>query len=136
MGTDKDKFIINTACGADKYIGCERRKHIRFPVCLAVKYGENVPDICADFIMNISKGGLFIRTDAALKVGSRIIMHFYIPPDKKLLAEFEGEVVAVNICDPSHHTGIHVKFTGCSQEDLRRLEEYLDEKRHLIDESA
>lgn len=136
MDSYKDIIVVDTGGNADEYVGREKRRHIRFPVCLSVKYGENIPDICADFILNISKSGVFIHTDTALKVGSRIIMHFYIPPDKKLLAEFTGEVVAVNTDNSSYPAGMHVKFLTVSQEDLKRLEDFLEEKKHLIDETA
>ncbi len=105
-------------------------------LCLAVKYGDTVQGGCVDFILNISKGGCFIVTDSPLKKGSKIIMHFYIPPDRKLLGEFQGEVVAVNIDNPLYPKGMHIKFIHCSEETLKRLEEYLEEKRHLLDEVA
>lgn len=131
-----DKFIIDKRGEADEYMGREKRIHVRFPVCLAVKYGEEIPDICADFILNISRGGVFICTETPLKIGSRIVMHFYIPPDKKLLVQFEGEIVAVNTDSSRYPRGIHVKFVRYSQEDLKRLEDYLEERQPLIDETA
>lgn len=130
-----DKLFVDKGGEIDEFAGKER-KHVRFPVCLAVKYGEDVPEACADFILNISKGGVFIKTDRPLKNGSKITMHFYIPPEEKLLGEFEGEVVGLSPGIPPLPGGMHVKFVNCSEEDMKRLEDFLEEKKHLVDKEA
>lgn len=135
-----DKLIVDRHGDADEIGGEdgdeERRRHVRFPLCLAVKYGIDVPESCADFILNLSRGGVFIKTSSPVPRGERLTMHFYIPPHEKLLGEFTGEVVAVNSSDPAYPLGMHVKFVDCDPEEMKKLEEYLEEKRHLVDKSV
>lgn len=127
-----DKVYVKKGEDAEEY-SPERRRHVRFPFCLAVKYGRDVPDACYDFTLNISKGGVFIKSNSPLPKGAKIIMHFYIPPENKLLGEFKGKVVRVNADNPAYPTGMHVQFTGHADKDLKRLEDYLEENRHLVD---
>ena len=66
----------------------------------------------------------------------RIEMHFYIPPEVQLLGEFEGEVVAADLNDLDYPGGFYVKFIDHSDDELKRLGEFLEEKRHLVDKKV
>lgn len=114
--------------------GADKRTHVRFPVCLEVVFNGKETAECSDFILNIDRGGVFIMTERPLETGSEIYLKFYIPP-VEVLSEFEGRVVGVNT-DTRYPKGMHVKFINCSKEDLKRLEEFLEGKRHLVDEEA
>lgn len=105
----------------------ERRSDIRFPVSLAVRYGLDEPQVYQDFVLNVSKGGVYIVTDETLPEGSIIIMHFFIPPHQKLLAEFRGEVIAVNQTD-LYPRGMHVEFFDVPEADMQQLEDFLEGK--------
>lgn len=131
-----DKIFVDKNGSVDEYEGSNRRRHVRFPLSLAVKYGEEEPLLFAEFTLNISKGGVFIKTTSPLPRGAKIKMHFYIPPEEKLLGEFDGKVVAVNLDNPMYPKGMHVQFTHVSEKDLNRLEDYLEENRHLVDREA
>jgi hypothetical protein len=131
-----DKVFIDRGGTAEGYSGTERRKHVRFPVCLAIKYGEDVSEDCLDFILNTSKGGVFVRSDCPLPKGTKVIIHFYIPPEDKLLGKFKGKVVGVNLDDRIYPKGMYIKFIDYTKEDMRTLEDYLEEKRHLVDKTA
>lgn len=124
-----DKCFVDNHGEMVEYEGSdsEARSHVRFPVQLAVRYGEDVPYVYQDFILNISKGGVFIMTGQPLQEGTIIIMHFFIPPHEKLLGEFNGEVVAVD------QKGMHVEFFDVSDESMKRLEGYLEGNRSLLD---
>ncbi len=109
---------------------------MRFPVFVAIKYGERMCYAFQDFVLNISKGNVFIKTDKQIPKGSRIVMHFYIPPEVKLIGEFEGKVVEANLNDLNYPGGFYVKFINHSDDELKRLGEFLEEKRHLVDKKA
>lgn len=128
-----DKFIVDRGSKAEECLGKEKCRYVRFPVCLAIKYGEEVVELCTDFVFNISKGEIIVSTRLPLKEGARIMMHFYAPPDKKLLGEFLGEVVAVNTDNPLYQKGMYVRVVQGSQDNLRQLEEFIEERRHLVD---
>lgn len=113
--------------------GEDRRRHVRFPVRLTVRCGEGAPRDYEDFILNISRGGVFIQSGRPFETGTRLVMHFYIPPEEKLLAEFRGEVVGVSPGGPGRPLGMHVRFLEVSEKDLKRLEDFLEERRHLVD---
>ncbi len=133
-GNNIDKIFVCREGEVDEYSadkeGC---KHVRFPVFVAIKYGERMCYAFQDFILNISKGGVFIKTDKQIPEGSRIEMHFYIPPEVQLLGEFEGEVVAADLNDLDYPGGFYVKFIDHSDDELKRLGDFLEEKRHLVD---
>jgi hypothetical protein len=59
-------------------------------------------------------------------------MHFYIPPEEKLLGEFEGKVTGINH-DNNYPQGIFVEFKGSFGNDMIIFTDYMDEKKHLID---
>lgn len=131
-----EKIFVDTHGEVEEFQSdTERRKHVRFPVCLSVMYNGYVPEVCLDFILNISKGGLFIKTDFPFPKGAKIMIHIYIPPESKLLGHFEGKVVQVSD-NPSYVKGMHVKIINSTSEDMQRLEDYLEERRHLVDKEA
>jgi uncharacterized protein (TIGR02266 family) len=132
------KFFLDKHCDVEeRTVGDkDQRKHVRFPVCLAVDYCEDPTQPCSDFILSISMGGLFIRTDTPLDIGSKIKMQFSIPPHVKELGEFDGKVVNMNTDNPNHPRGIFVKFINCSKKELQRLEDYLEGKKHLLDDTV
>ncbi len=70
MGGEVDEFI------SDK----DKPKHVRFPVKLAVKHEKEFPKFYFDFILNVGKGEVFIKTDSSIPKGSFVVIHFYIPP--------------------------------------------------------
>jgi Tfp pilus assembly protein PilZ len=133
-----DKLLLGRCCEVvEVWGGSERRKHIRFPVCLSVRYGDRVQNDGADFVLNISKGGLFIRTESLLPVGSSLNVLLYIPPHGKHLGEFKGKVIRVSEgCSPDCPMGIHIEFTDCTPEAKKSLSDYLEEKHHLLDEEV
>lgn len=131
-----DKLFLDKKGEVEEYEGSkDRHRRVRFPVCLAVKYEGETRQECADFILNINKGGVFIMTERPLEAGSNVRLKFYLPPNE-VLSEFEGVVAGVNTDDPRYPKGMHVKFSNCREEELKRLEEFLEEKRHLVDERA
>ena len=60
-------------------------------------------------------------------------MHFYIPPEEKLLGEFKGKVVGIDRNNNIYSQGMCVKFTGNFGEDMIRFVDYIEEKKHLVD---
>lgn len=135
-GGETDKIFVDRQGEVEEFsAGSEKRRHVRFPVCLAVMYNGDVPEVCLDFILNVSKGGLFIKTDFPFPKGSSVIIHIYIPPETKLLGVFEGKVVEVRD-DDAYMKGMHVMIMNSTSTDMKRLEDYMEEKRHLFDKEA
>ncbi len=112
----------------------DRPVHVRFPVKLAVKIEEEFPEFFyySDFVLNLNKGEVFIITDSSITKGSALIMHFYIPPEEKLLGEFKGTVMGINH-DNNYPQGMFVEFAGSFENNMVIFTDYMDEKKHLID---
>ena len=136
-GERQDKFFVDNDGKMVEVEGAlrEKRTDVRFPVNLAVRYGEDEPQVYQDFVLNISKGGVYIITDRLLPEGSIIIMHLFIPPHEKLLAEFRGEVVGVNQSE-LYPQGMHIEFFDVEEANMQRLEDFLEGKRSLLNVSA
>lgn len=127
-----DKIYVDEGGEIEEYLGHERRRHIRFPVYLAIRYSDDV-DIFDSFVLNLSKEGVFIETGFSLPIGSKIVIHLYIPPENKLLGVLKGEVVHVNQNNHAYPRGMHIRFVDNDRGEIQRLEEYLEERIHLID---
>jgi hypothetical protein len=131
-----DKYFLDKSGRAEEYIeGSKKKKQVHFPLCLAVKYGNDVPLECPDFLLNTSNGKVFIETEAPLPEGSDVLLHFYIPPEAKLLSEFRGKVTEQKKV-ASGAKGFFVVLRDFTHKRLSILEEYLEEKRHLVDEEV
>jgi len=132
-----DKFFVCREGEVEEYLADkERCKHVRFPVFIAIKYGERMCYAFQDFILNISNGSVFVKTDKLIPKGCMVVMHFYIPPEVKLLGTFAGKVVEANLNNLNYFRGFYVKFIDHSDDELKRLEEFLEEKRHLVDKKV
>ncbi|GAB4387891.1 MAG: hypothetical protein Kow0025_04040 [Thermodesulfovibrionales bacterium] len=121
------KYFVDKGGEAQEFDGGRRR--VRFPVCLAIRLGADVKVECADFVLNVADREVLVK-GADLPSGSRLTMHFYIPPESKLLGEFTGVVTAVS------PAGARIRLIGPARGELLRLEAYLEEKRRLTDRSA
>ena len=127
-----DKLFVDRGGLIDEYLPDRKRRRVRFPVCVGLRYGDNTPIICPNFILNIKKGRLFIETASLIPKGTVVELHFYIPPQEKLLGTLKGRIVDIN----THPQGIFIKFLDPSGEELERLEDYLEERRHLVDKKV
>lgn len=131
-----DKYFIDRNSRAEEISrDTAKARRVHFPLCLAIKYGNDVSLECPNFLLNTSKGKVFVETDEPLPEGSNVVLHFYIPPEAKLLSEFKGRVVRLRGPFPNTK-GSMIKIRDITHRKLRRLEEYLEEKRHLVDEKV
>jgi len=130
-----DKLFLDSHGEIIEWDGKERRERVRFPVCLSVECKGCHNESCVDFILNISKSGVFVLTERPFEKGTRVRLRFYIPPEEKALSEFDGVVVGEH-ADPRYPRGMHIRITGCSPGDLKKLEDFLEGRRHLLDVEA
>lgn len=131
-----DKLFLDKEGRVLEFQGKDRRTEVRFPVCLRVEHDDYTNEACADFILNIGRHGVYIMTKNPYEKGTKLRLRFCIPPEDKVLSVVEGVVVGINNDNPLFPRGMHVKLTGCDDEDLKRLEEFFEGKRHIVDEMA
>jgi hypothetical protein len=113
----------------------EGLRNVTFPVYLAVKHGDSIEEY-HDFILDIAGSWIFVNTESPLPEGTSLLMHFYIPPDYKLLEEIRGKVATMKHHKADYPKGMIVKFGYFSDDKLKNLVSYVEGKKHLIDKMA
>ena len=103
----------------------ERRKHKRVNVNIEVQYSSE-HSFASDWITNISKGGMFIRTDHPLPPGTKLKISFSLP-NRKLPIQVEGVVRWIAPREKGILPGMGVEITKISEEDKMFLEKFIDE---------
>ena len=143
-------FINSRGVTQEVVPGSNQRRYVRFPVHLAVSYGaveyeaagcgavgdeDEGSRIYNSFVLNASRGGLFIISERPFPRGSILHIHFFIPPEEKLLGAFEGEVVGVNEQSSRYPQGMHVRLLRYA-DDMKRFIDYTEERSALLDQMA
>ncbi len=77
---------------------------------------ESIDEFVAEYVSDISHGGVFIRSKNPLPVGTKVNLRFSIIVEDFETIEGEGEVVRVDP-DPAN-PGMGVAFTKLSAESL------------------
>ena len=80
-----------------------------------------IEDYIAEYVSNISQGGVFIRSKNPLPVGTSVTLRFSVIVDDVEIVEGEGEVVRVERSDDE--TGMGVAFTRLSADSKRLIDE-------------
>ena len=101
-----------------------RRKHARTSLSLLVQYRFNsFEDFLAEYSLNISAGGIFIRTNEPREEGAMIYLQFYLRDGSKLI-EGLGRVVRVNpVDDTSRVPGMGIEFVNFDDESMSLIQE-------------
>lgn len=88
-----------------------RRVHERFETALEVEF-ENFPDLESEFVSNISRGGLFVRTPAPPPMGARVTLTLALPGGErvKVDAEVVHRVTAEDAAKRGAAAGVGVEF--------------------------
>lgn len=102
--------------------GDNRRKFERAPLSILVQYRFNsFEEFLAEYSVNISAGGMFIRTQEPREEGSMIYLQFYLKDGAKLI-EGLGRVVRVN--EPAKFgkdAGMGVEFVNFDEDSTALL---------------
>lgn len=95
--------------------GAHQRQHIRVDVNHEF---HKIEDYIAEYVSNISQGGVFIRSKNPLPLGTRVMLKFSIIVDDIEIVEGEGEVVRVErgTGGESGEMGMGVAFTRLTAE--------------------
>ncbi|UCD85184.1 MAG: TIGR02266 family protein [Deltaproteobacteria bacterium] len=104
----------------------DRRRDLRVPVVSLAKL--RFPDFDAfldEYSLNISRGGIFIKTKNAKPIGTRIIFSLALDDESKLI-EGQGEVVRVVPDEPGglggQIPGMAIKFTRLDKSSTELIE--------------
>lgn len=99
----------------------EKRGHDRVPVNQEFACIE---DYIAEYVTSISPGGVFIRSQKPLPVGTRVDLKFSVILDDVETVEGEGEVVRVQNGDKNK--GMGVAFTRLSAESKKLIDHIME----------
>ncbi|MBI3181864.1 MAG: TIGR02266 family protein [Myxococcales bacterium] len=97
----------------------EKRRFPRTPLSLLVQFRFNTfEDFLAEYSLNISPGGMFIRTSEPREEGAMIYLQFSLKDGSKLI-EGLGRVVRVNPPeDKSHTPGMGIEFVNFDEDSM------------------
>src|SRR3954465_6903838 len=101
-----------------------RRKPPRTPLSLLVQFRFNTfEDFLADYSLNISPGGIFIRTDEPKEEGAIIYLQFSLKDGSRLI-EGMGRVVRCNPPGDNGRTaGMGIEFLNFDDESMALIQE-------------
>lgn len=102
----------------------DRRKHPRTPLSLLVQFRFNTfEDFLAEYSVNLSPGGIFIRTNEPREEGSIIYLQFSLKDGSRLI-EGMGKVVRVNPEGESGRVaGMGIEFLNFDDESMQLINE-------------
>ena len=115
-----------------------QRRHPRVPVTLAVRISTIDPEIdprsgrpcyraSREVCVNLSRGGLFLRTAEPIAPGRRVLVEMHFPDGSPL--EAVGRVAwsqtVLGAFDEKPRDGIGVEFIGASPDQLVALDDFL-----------
>ncbi len=99
----------------------DRRNHERVPVNQEF---ECIEDYISEYVSDISKGGVFIRSKNPLPVGTTVTLNFSVIVDDVETIEGEGEVIRVDMSD--EQMGMGIAFTKLSAESKELIDRIID----------
>jgi uncharacterized protein (TIGR02266 family) len=100
----------------------ERRQHPRLSISVEVDFGSEHNFYSAK-TRDISVGGLFIETDIALPIGTRLRVDLNFL-EKQLHAE--GEVTWVLVGDNEDIAGVGVRFVDLAESARKNIEAFME----------
>ncbi|MEM1349975.1 MAG: PilZ domain-containing protein [Myxococcota bacterium] len=101
-----------------RHSGAHLRQHVRVDINEEFKAIEQY---IAEYVTNISQGGVFIRSKNPLPVGTRVHLKFTVILDDLAIVEGEGEVVRREVGE-----GMGVAFTRLSAKSKSIIDEIVD----------
>ena len=112
----------------------ERRQSKRIPLQMMVSLRcESKPDFMREHAVNISSGGMFIRTDSPHQEGSSVYLEFELNNGERLISGL-GRVIHVN--PPEHPVaGMGVEFVSLDKASQDLVDEIVGERiQELLDD--
>jgi uncharacterized protein (TIGR02266 family) len=105
-----------------EFNGSDRRRHRRVPISMQVRY-RSLDTFFYDYAMNISHGGIFIKTRKPLANGAQVELEFEVPESKRKFTT-QGTVVRVIFPgeDEMEPAGMGIEFEPLSEDDKAMID--------------
>lgn len=104
--------------------GEEKRIHERVAVDLSVTF-QSEDEFASSYMSNISRGGVFIRTEEALNIDTVVKFKFTLPGDERVFKVL-GMVVWSAPAGGKGIPGMGIQFTEMSNEDRILIEGFVE----------
>lgn len=132
MTESKSGFSVNKKNdkddGGSSGGGAEKRKAPRAPLNMLVQYKiDSFDEFLSEYCLDMSIGGMFIRTDSPRTAGSLIYLQFTLKDGCKLI-EGLARVVHVNSSDKENISGMGVEFINFDDDSLDLIEEIVADR--------
>jgi uncharacterized protein (TIGR02266 family) len=104
-------------------MGADKRKFPRAPLGLLVQYRfDTFESFMSEVAIDISMGGMFIRTDEPREMGALVYLQFALQDGEKLI-EGLGKVVRVNPPGAPATAGMGIEFVNLDEQSHELVEQ-------------
>ena len=116
-------------------MNAERREFERAPLNMLVQFKVgDMDEFMSEYGVNISLGGMFIRTTQPREMGSMVYLQFRLKDGSKLI-EGLGKVVHVN--PPDHAApGMGIEFVNLDDKSRDLIQEIVSERVGELDQAS
>jgi uncharacterized protein (TIGR02266 family) len=107
----------------------EVRNSLRIKAQMRVYYGPAPQKLLSEFSVDLSSGGLYVKTDFPLEVNENLTLRFTLP-DQKGMVSCKARVAWVNQKEkprkPELPAGMGIQFVELSLEDMKSIRRFLE----------
>jgi uncharacterized protein (TIGR02266 family) len=120
-----DEFLATVR----RFVPLDVRSGKRLKAQLRVSYGAEPQKVLADYSVDLSTGGLYLKTEQPLEVDVNLTLRFSLP-DLQRLVTCKARVAWVNDKEaprkPEFPPGMGVQFVDMSLEDVKSIRRFLE----------
>lgn len=103
--------------------GRDKRRHPRAPLSLLIQFRfDSLDEFMSEYAIDISYGGMFIRTLEPREEGSMVYLQFSLKGGARLI-EGLGRVVRVNPPASSQEPGMGIEFVNFDDQSMALIED-------------
>jgi len=104
----------------------EKREYPRAVAKIEIEFKEII-DFVSSYLLNVSNGGLFVRTAETCPLDSIVFLRFTMPGDTQPI-ETEGKVVWCNMGGKRYFPkGMGIKFLKLKDADNEKIKKFVEE---------
>jgi type IV pilus assembly protein PilZ len=104
-------------------MGAERRTGLRIDTKIEVMF-RDLGDFAYTYMLNVSNGGLFLKTDSPLPLETGIEMRLKLPDDQEVM-EIQGRVVWSNPITNILPAGMGIQFIHMLPEHQQKIQRFV-----------
>jgi len=111
-------------------MGEDNRESPRIATNIEVRFREK-SSFVRSYMLNVNKGGLFLRTERPLNIDAEVVMHVRLPDDQEIMT-IEGRVVWTNAKSKAFPTGMGIQFTKIAPGHHDKINAFVEANRAEI----